>query len=94
MIPAALMTVAVIAAVIVITGQRHQNSNGPLATAPTGTQHREPVYGAQVTLPFTGLDMPDGVAVDAAGDLYVADARSCRCMRMPHHRRNLGALRR
>ncbi len=27
----------------------------------------------QSVLPFTGLNSPDGVAVDAAGDLYVAD---------------------
>jgi serine/threonine protein kinase, bacterial len=64
-IPAALVTVAVVVAAIVITSQRHENSNGP--------QHREPAYGSQVTLPFTGLNKPVGVAVDSAGDLYVTD---------------------
>ncbi len=66
-IPAALVTVAVIAAAIVITSQQHENSNRP---------HREPAYGPQVTLPFTGLNSPYGVAVDAAGDLYVTDTQN------------------
>jgi serine/threonine protein kinase, bacterial len=60
-IPAALLTAAIIAAAIVITNQQH-----------TGTQHREPAGGRQVTLPFTGLKIPTGVAVDSAGNLYVA----------------------
>ena len=67
-----MLTVAVIAAAIVITSQQHKNSNGPQITLPTGTQHREPTYGPQVTLPFTGLNNPArGVAVDTAGNLYV-----------------------
>ena len=81
-IPAALLTVAVIAAAIVITSQRHENSNGPQITLPTSTQHREPAYGPQVTLPFTGLDDPEGVAVDAAGDLYVADYGNNRVLKL------------
>ena len=27
----------------------------------------------QTVLPFTGLDIPEGVAVDTGGNLYVAD---------------------
>jgi hypothetical protein len=82
MIPAALVTVAVIAA-IVISGQQHKNSNGPQITLPTSTQHREPTYGPQVELPpFTDIYGLAGVAVDAAGDLYVTDqTRRCRSMR-------------
>ena len=49
---------------------------------PTSTQHREPVYGPQVTLPFTGLDGPIGVAVDAAGDLYVTNALNNRVLKL------------
>lgn len=64
-IPAALLAVVVIGIALVITRQQHQNSNGP--------QHREPAYGPQVTLPFTGLFIPSGVAVDTAGNLYVID---------------------
>jgi sugar lactone lactonase YvrE len=30
-------------------------------------------YGAQTTLPFTDLYVPEGVAVDSAGDVFVAD---------------------
>jgi serine/threonine protein kinase len=67
MIPAALLTVAVIAAAIVITSQQ-KGSNS--------TQHRKPAYGSQVTLPFTGPNVPHGVAVDAAGNLYVTDGGS------------------
>jgi serine/threonine-protein kinase len=40
--------------------------------APSQTQHREPTYGPQVTLPFTGLNT-QGVAVDSAGNLYVTE---------------------
>ena len=82
MIPAALLSVAVIAAAIVITSQQQQNSNGPQITLPTGTQHREPAYGSQVTLPFTGLYHPYGVAVDTAGDLYVTDGFNDRVLKL------------
>ena len=85
MIPAALLTVAVIAAAIVITvitSQQHKNSNGPQSTLPTGTQHREPAYGPQVTLPFTGLFDPSEVAVDTAGNLYVTDYQNRRVLKL------------
>jgi DNA-binding beta-propeller fold protein YncE len=72
-IPAALLTVAVIAAAIVLTSQQHENSNGP--------QHREPAYGSQVTLPF-GLNLPFGVAVDSAGTLYVVDNGNKRVLKL------------
>jgi serine/threonine protein kinase, bacterial len=72
-IPAALLTVAVIAGAVVITSQQQRNSNDPQITPPTSTQHREPAYGPQVTLPFTGLSRPCGVAVDTAGNLYVTN---------------------
>ncbi len=81
-IPASLVTVAVIAAAIVITSQRHANSNGPQITLPTSTQHHEPAYGPQVTLPFTGLSRPTGVAVDAAGNLYVTDSSNSRVVEL------------
>ncbi|MFZ3347014.1 MAG: hypothetical protein WA248_18115, partial [Mycobacterium sp.] len=57
--PAALVIVPVIVAAIVITNQQHKG--------------REPSYGPQVTLPFTGLNQPVGVAADAVGNLYVTD---------------------
>ncbi len=72
-IPAAL-TVAVIAAWIVVNSQQRENSNG--------TQHRDPAYGPQVTLPFTGLDGPSHVAVDTAGNLYVTGNRNGRVLKL------------
>ncbi len=72
-IPAALVTVAVMAAAIVIISQQHENSNRP---------HREPAYGPQVRLPFTDLTKPYGVAVDAAGDLYVTDTENNRVLEL------------
>ena len=33
-------------------------------------------------LPFTGLNWPNAVAVDAAGDLYVADDRNNRVVKL------------
>jgi serine/threonine protein kinase, bacterial len=65
-IPAALWTVAVIAIVLTVTNQRRENSNSSAA-------QREPTYGPQVTLPFTGLKNPQSLAVDAAGSVYVHD---------------------
>jgi serine/threonine-protein kinase len=34
-------------------------------------------------LPFTGLNFPNGVAVDAAGNLYVTDAGNNRVLKLP-----------
>ncbi|MDT5350607.1 MAG: serine/threonine protein kinase, bacterial, partial [Mycobacterium sp.] len=79
-IPAALLAVVVFAA-IVITSQLYGKSNGPQSTQAT-TQHHEPTYGPQVTLPFTGLDSPWGVAVDSAGAVYVADAGDNRVLKL------------
>jgi serine/threonine-protein kinase len=67
-IPAALLAVAVIAAAIVITSQQHE--------------HREPAYGPQVVLPFTGVDHPWGVAMDSAGNLYVIDWDNNRVLKL------------
>jgi serine/threonine-protein kinase len=45
----------------------------PSATPPSG----------QIVLPFTGLNYPEGVAVDAAGNLYVADKQNDRVVKLP-----------
>jgi serine/threonine-protein kinase len=79
--PAGLLTVTVIVGAIVITSRQHENSNGPQSLPTTSTRHREPPYGSQVTLPFTGL-YPDGVAVDAAGNLYVTDHVNNRVLKL------------
>jgi len=38
---------------------------------------------SRVELPFTGLNVPDGVAVDTAGDVYVADYGDGRVLKLP-----------
>jgi serine/threonine-protein kinase len=37
-------------------------------------------------LPFSGLSLPDGVAVDTAGDVYVADSGHNRVVKLWAHR--------
>ncbi|HWY00709.1 MAG TPA: SBBP repeat-containing protein, partial [Mycobacterium sp.] len=37
----------------------------------------------QITLPFTGLKNPSGVAVDTAGIVYIADANNNRVLKLP-----------
>jgi serine/threonine-protein kinase len=34
-------------------------------------------------LPFTGLSVPQGVAVDTAGNIYVADRNNDRVLKLP-----------
>jgi serine/threonine-protein kinase len=79
-IPAAVLTVAVIAAAMVIAGRKHENSPGPQTAQPS--QHRDPPYGPQVTLPFTGLNHPADVEVDRAGNLYIADDNHNRVLKL------------
>jgi serine/threonine-protein kinase len=38
---------------------------------------------ASITLPFNGLKGPQGVAVDSAGNVYVADAGNNRVLKLP-----------
>ena len=44
---------------------------------------RAEVYGAQETLRFSGLSDPNGVAVDAAGDVFVGDFGNNRVVELP-----------
>ena len=41
------------------------------------------VPNPQVELPFTGLNSPAGVAVDTAGNVYVADDHNNRVVKLP-----------
>ena len=42
-----------------------------------------PAGGTPVTLPFSGLNQPGGVAVDGAGDVFVADSFNGRVVELP-----------
>jgi DNA-binding beta-propeller fold protein YncE len=58
------------------TGQAivHATINGASLTAQTTvTFTTPPVYGSQMTLPFTNLEQPSGVAVDPSGDVFIAN---------------------
>jgi serine/threonine-protein kinase len=39
---------------------------------------------AAIPLPFTGLNDPQGVGVDAAGDVYVTDVGSTPVVKLPN----------
>jgi serine/threonine-protein kinase len=62
-----------------------------IATVTVGcaTQHREtsqtvsPSRGAPITLAFTGINNPSGVAVDGAGNVYVADYGNQQVVKLP-----------
>jgi serine/threonine protein kinase/sugar lactone lactonase YvrE len=77
-----ILAAAGITAAIVHTNQQRENSNRSQITLPTSTQHREPAYGPQVVLPFTGLDAPVGAAVDTAGNLYITDNGNSRVLKL------------
>src|ERR1700741_988559 len=42
-----------------------------------------PSRPSQIELPFTGLNTPGGVAVDAIGDVYVVDDVNTRVLKLP-----------
>jgi DNA-binding beta-propeller fold protein YncE len=75
------LAVVILAAAAGITGYLLRQ---PSTTSPptSQTQTAQPAYGPQVTLPFTGLNNPVCVAVDAAGDLYVADGGNNRVVKL------------
>ncbi len=84
LIAGAVALVAVIAAAVgisAITGHR------PSRPSPTSSESSptpsEQGPSALVTLPFAGLNSPDGVAVDPTGNLYVTDRGHDRVLKLP-----------
>ncbi len=73
----AAVAVTVVAAVAVIIGFQLQSGGGGNSPAPIA-----PAYSSQTPLPFTGVDLPTGVAVDTAGNVYVADIGNDRVVRL------------
>jgi serine/threonine-protein kinase len=83
-VASAVAIVAVIAAAVgmpAIAGHRPSGSS-PTSAAPPPTSSA-PAHSAQTVLPFTGLSGPKGVAVDAAGNLYVVDPGDNRVLKLP-----------
>ena len=87
------LTIALIAGAVALVGvlvaavgipalSRHgPPQSGPTSAASPTSSARS--YAAQMELPFTGLDHPNGVAVDAAGTLYVTDSLNNRVLKLP-----------
>jgi len=74
---AAAVTAAVVAAAaIIIVGRLPSNRSGTSAT-PTAQG-----YSPQIPLPFTDLRLATGVAVDAAGNVYVTDIGTDQVLRL------------
>jgi serine/threonine-protein kinase len=69
MLLAAAVAVTVVAAAAVIVGVQRETGGGDSST-PTGLA---PAYSSPTPLPFTGVNLPTGVAVDNAGNVYVTD---------------------
>jgi serine/threonine-protein kinase len=65
---AAAVAVTVAAGAAVIIGIHLSSGSGGKSPTPVAR-----AYSSEVPLPFSGVNAPTGVAVDAAGDVYVAD---------------------
>ena len=74
--PAAATLLAVIVVVAGLTIVRGQDQNSSAGSP------QQSDAGRQTVLPFTDLDEPNGVAVDSAGALYVADSANDRVVRL------------
>jgi len=57
--------------------------DGSVATDQSGRTQPATTGATIVELPFTGLNKPGGVAVDNAGNVYVADTGNARVLKLP-----------
>jgi serine/threonine protein kinase, bacterial len=65
--------------------QRAAGISGESADAPPPAAPVDPVpvsYGPQQVLPFSGLDGPQGIAIDDSGAVYVSDMRNARVLKL------------
>ncbi|MBF6466799.1 protein kinase [Nocardia beijingensis] len=75
LVAAAVAAVAVAVVAVVLGVQRESGGGGSSPTAVA------PGYSSQTSLPFSGVSLPTGVAVDAAGNVYVTDMGSDRVLK-------------
>uniref|UniRef100_UPI000A058EC9 serine/threonine-protein kinase n=1 Tax=Nocardia amamiensis TaxID=404578 RepID=UPI000A058EC9 len=74
---AAAVAVTVLAAVAVVVGVQRESGGG--GNSPTSIAAG---YSSQTPLPFTGVSLPTGVAVDPAGNVYVTDMGNDRVLKL------------
>jgi streptogramin lyase len=72
---ALLVVVAGVAAILLISHKPRQGASSLPGSAPPPSR--------QVLLPFTGLSRPWGVAVGSAGNVYIADSKNNRVLKLP-----------
>jgi serine/threonine-protein kinase len=85
MIPAAIVAVVLVATGVIVTTviRERPTSDSRAPTKSTQSSQSAPAnarYGPQTVLPFTGLNLPYGVATAADGTVYVADNRGKRVL--------------
>ncbi|WP_433565161.1 serine/threonine-protein kinase PknD [Nocardia sp. CA-151230] len=73
----AAVGVTALAGVAVVISVQRGSGGGGNSPAPIA-----PAYSAQIPLPFTGVSLPTGVAVDAAGNVYVTDMGNDRVVKL------------
>lgn len=78
----AIALVVVIAAAVGIPALVKHSPSGSSSISSSSPTSAARSYGAQIVLPFTGLNNPAGVAVDTAGSVYVADEGNKRVVKL------------
>jgi serine/threonine-protein kinase len=78
---AAVVVVAAIVATLAIV-KPWEYGNAPPRDDPTPSKDGPVAYGTQVTLPYSGLNQPSGIAVDGSGNTYVTDFGNDRVVKL------------